>query len=339
MKCSSLFSAVIYLALASVPVLGQTYKVSGSVQIGGTGGWDYLTTDSADRKLFVSHGSEVVVVDLDSHAIAGRITGLNRIHGIAVAPELGVGFISDGGSNELVFFGLKDFTVTKHVKAGTNPDGIVYDTFSKRVFTFNGRSQDATAIDAQTGAVVGTIPLAGKPEFPVSDAHGSVYANIEDKSEIVRIDPKTLTVKARWPLAPCDSPSGLAIDSQRHTLFSVCDNKLMAIVDGTSGKILATPAIGDGPDAAAYDSGTGQAFASNGRSGTLTVVNTKGGKFEAAQTVTTAQGARTMALDQKTNTIYLATADFGPPAASPDGGRARPSIKPGTFKLVIVSPE
>lgn len=329
----------ILLAVTCLPGFSQNYKVTGTVQIGGTGGWDYLTADSQDRKLFVSHGSEVVVVNLDSHQVVGHVTGLTRIHGIAVAPELGTGFISDGGANEVVFFGLNDLAVKKRVKTGSNPDGIVYDSFSKRVFTFNGRSSDATAVDAQTGVVAGTISLGGKPEFPVSDGKGNVYANIEDKSEIVHIDPKTLKVQNHWPLAPCESPSGLAIDASNDTLFSVCDNKMMAVVNGTSGKVIATPAIGEGPDAAAYDPGTHQAFSSNGESGTLTVVSTGGGSYKDVQTVTTQRGARTMALDDKTSTIYLATAEFGPPAASSNGGRARPSIKPGTFKLLIVSQE
>lgn len=326
--------ALVLLA-AALPAFCQTYKVSGTIHLGGSGGWDYLTADSADRKLFVSHGSEVVVVDLDSHQVVGHITGLNGIHGIAVAPELGTGFISDGRANEVVFFNLKDLSITKRAKTGENPDGIVYDPYSKRVFTFNGRSQDATAVDAKTGEVAGTVKLDGRPEFPASDGKGNVFVNIESKSELDRIDPKKLSVEKTWSLAPCDSPSGLAVDASKDMLFSVCENKLMAIVNGNTGKVVATAAIGEGPDAAAYDPGTHQAFSSNGQSGTLTVVSTNGGHYKDAQTVTTERGARTMALDTKTHTIYLSTADFGP---TPAGGRW-PSVKPDTFRLVMVSPQ
>jgi DNA-binding beta-propeller fold protein YncE len=264
---------------------------------------------------------------------------MNLIHGIAIADELGKGFISDGGNNEVVVFSLKDLSVEKKLKSGTNPDGIVYDSFSKRVFAFNGRSQDATAIDAVSGAIAGTIKLGGKPEFPVSDGRGNVYANIEDLSEIVRIDPKKLAVKARWPLSPCDSPSGLAIDMTNRRLFSVCDNKLMAVVDADSGKVIATPAIGEGPDAAAFDPDTNLAFSSNGQDGTLTVIKENGrDDFSVAETVNTARGARTMTLDPKTHAIYLATANFGAePAATAGNPHPRPSILPGTFKVLVAT--
>jgi len=337
-KLSLAFSSVL-MATAALLAPAQSYKVTGSIAIGGTGGWDYLTADAQNRRLYVSHGNEVVVIDPDSQKIVGHITGLNRIHGIAIASDLGLGFISDGGSNEVVAFQLEDLSVKQKIKAGTNPDGIVYDSASKRVFAFNGRSGDATAIDGATGNVAGTVKLGGKPEFPVSDGQGSVYANIEDKSEIVRIDSKALTVSSRWSVAPCESPSGLAIDGENRRLFSVCDNKMMAIVDADTGKVIATPAIGEGPDAAAFDPGTKVAFSSNGESGTLTVIKESGkDQYSEAGTVQTAQGARTMALDEKTHKIYLATASFGPPAPSTSGNaRRRPTILPGTFKLLVVS--
>lgn len=338
--CLSFLSTTL-IALTAFPVLAQNYKVTGSIKIGGNGGWDYLTADSQNRRLYVSHGDQVVVVDPDSEKVVGHITGLNRIHGIAIANDLGLGFISDGGSNEVVSFQLQDLAIKQKIKAGTNPDGIVYDPASKRVFAFNGRSGDATAIDGATGNVAGTIKLEGKPEFPVSDGEGSVYANIEDKSEIVKIDSKGLTITSRWPLSPCESPSGLAIDRANRRLFSVCDNKLMAIVDADTGKVVATPAIGEGPDAAGFDPGTKIAFSSNGESGTLTAIKEDGNdKYSEAATINTARGARTMALDEKTHKIYLVTASFGPPAAATAGNaRRRPTILPGTFKLIVVSPE
>jgi DNA-binding beta-propeller fold protein YncE len=316
----------------------QGYKLSGEIPIGGAGGWDYLTADSANRRLYVSHTSEVVVIDLDSQKVVGRIAGMSRIHGIALANGLGTGFISDGGANQVVTFNLKDLSVQKKIKTGMNPDGIVYDDASKRVFAFNGRSQDATAIDASTGAVAGTIKLGGKPEFPVSDGKGSVYVNVEDKNEIVHIDSRNLTAKEHWPISPCESPSGLAMDKTNRRLFSVCDGKVMAIVNADSGKVVATPVIGDGPDAAAFDPETKLAFSSNG-DGTLTVIKEAGkDSYSVAETVKTAQGARTMALDEKTHKIYMPTANFGPaPQPTASAPHPRPAIQPGTFKILVLT--
>lgn len=324
-------------ALSAALSFPQGYRLSGEIPIGGEGGWDYVTADSGSRRLYVSHTTEVVVVDLDSQKVVGRIPGMSRIHGIALANSLGTGFISDGGANDVVVFRLNDLSVQKKVQTGTNPDGIIYDAFSKRVFAFNGRSQDATAIDASTNAVAGTIKLSGKPEFPVSDGKGSVYVNIEDKNEIVRIDSQSLAVKAHWPVAPCESPSGLAMDKTNRRLFSVCDGKVMAVVDADSGKVVATPAIGEGPDAAAFDPETKLAFSSNG-DGTLTVVKETGkDSYSVVENVKTAQGARTMALDEKTHKVYLPTASFGPaPQPTASAPHPRPSILPGTFKILVV---
>jgi DNA-binding beta-propeller fold protein YncE len=338
MRRNICFLVPLLFALSAAPLFSQGYKLSGEIPIGGEGGWDYLTADSANRRLYVSHTSEVAVIDLDSQKVIGHIPGMKRIHGIALADSLGTGFISDGGSDEVVVFSLKDLTVQKKIKAGMNPDGIVYDDVSKRVFAFNGRSQDATAIDASTGAVAGTIKLGGKPEFPVSDGKGSVYANIEDKNEIVHIDSRNLTVEQHWPISPCESPSGLAMDRTNRRLFSVCDGKVMAVVDADSGKVVATPAIGDGPDAAAFDPETKLAFSSNG-DGTLTVVKESGkNSYSVAETVKTARGARTMALDEKTHNIYLPTASFGPaPQPTASAPHPRPSILPGSFKVLVLT--
>ena len=327
-------SLVTFAALGSATLFAQGYHKTGSILIGGTGGWDYLTVDGAGHRMYVSHGTEVAVVDLASQKVVGKISGMKRVHGIALAEDLNTGFISDGGSNQVVVFDLKDLSVKNKVATGTNPDGIVYDDISKHVFAFNGGSKDATSIDATTGKVSSTIALGGKPEFPVADGRGNVYDNIEDKSEIVQLDSKTGKVKAHWPVAPCESPSGLAIDTKGHRLFAVCDNKMMAVVNADSGKVVQTVAIGDGPDAAGYDPGTGEAFSSNGEDGTLTVVKKSGkNKYEVAESVETTKGARTMALDAHTHTVYLATANQGAPAA----GAKRPSIVPGTFKVLIFS--
>ncbi len=316
----------------------QSYKKTGAINIGGTGGWDYLTADSENHRLYVSHGGEVVVIDLETEKPVGKISGMSRIHGIAIANELNTGYISDGATNEVVFFDLKTLEIKKKIKAGTNPDGIVYDPASKRVFAFNGRSQNATAINGESGQVDSTIALGGKPEFPVSDGKGNVYDNIEDKSEIVDIDSKNLQVKAHWSIAPCESPSGLAMDTENRRLFAVCDNKMMAVVDADSGKVIATPAIGDGPDAAGFDPGTKLAFSSNGE-GTLTVVSETGkNDFSVVENVPTVKGARTMALDTSTHKIYLSSAEYGPaPAATAQNAHPRPAILPDSFKILIVS--
>ena len=326
------------VALAGQVMLAQGYKLTGSIPIGGTGGWDYLTADGENHRLYVSHAGDVEVVDLSSQKPVGKISGMNRIHGIAIANDLNTGFISDGGTNEVVLFDLKTLKVKDKVKAGTNPDGIVYDPASKRVFAFNGRSQNATAIDATTGKVAGTIALGGKPEFPVSDGKGNVYDNIEDKNEIVQIDSKTLQVKAHWSVAPCESPSGLAIDKENRRLFAVCDEKKMAVVDADTGKVVATPEIGEGPDAAGFDPGTKLAFSSNG-DGTLTVIRQNGkDDYAVAENVPTAKGARTMALDPETHKVYLSSAEYGPaPAASAQTPHPRPSVLPGSFKILVVS--
>lgn len=333
--CSRFFLALVPCAL----IAATSYAVVQTTPIGGEGGWDYLYADSDNRRLYVAHYNQVDVLDLDTGKLAGKIPDTNGVHGIAIAGEFGRGFVSDGRDNQVTIFDTKTLDVISTVKTGQNPDGILYDPFSRNVFTFNGRSADATAIDAQSGQAVGTLKLDGKPEFPATDAKGNVYVNIEDKSEIVRLDPKTLEIKARWPLAPCDSPSGLAIDVEARRLFSVCENKMMAILDADSGKVITTVPTGAGTDAAAFDPERRLAFASNGADATLTVVEEESpDKYSVVQNVQTKRGARTMALDRKTHKIYLATASFGPtPAKTGDNPRPRPTILPGTFKLLVVS--
>lgn len=329
------------LALCVFSLSAQTYNVTGSIPVGGTGGWDYLAVDTPAHRLYVSHAGDVEVIDLSSNKVIGRVSGMKRIHGIAFDDRLNTGFISDGGSNEIVFFDLKTLHIKKKVKAATNPDGIVYDPASKRVFAFNGRSKNATVVNAATGNIDATIDLGGKPEFPVSDGKGNVYDNIEDKSEIVQIDSHDLKVKAHWSIAPCESPSGLAFDPSGRRLFAACDNKMMAVVDADSGKVVATPTIGEGPDAAAFDRGTKLAFSSNGEDGTLTIVRQIAkDKYKVVANVPTTKGARTMALDSDTHKIYLSTAEYGPaPAATAANAHPRPSILPGTFKIMILSEE
>jgi YVTN family beta-propeller protein len=312
------------------------YHLVSRIEVGGEGGWDYLTVDSAARRLYVSHATRVVVIDLDKKAVVGEIPDTNGVHGIAIVPELGRGFTSNGRDNNVTVFDLKTLKAIAQVKTGTNPDAIIYDPASRRVFAFNGRSNDATAIDAASGNVAGTVAVGGKPEFAVADGKGTVYVNIEDKSEIVAMDSNKLTVKARWPLAPGEEPSGLAMDRKTRRLFAVCSNKKMIVMNADNGHVVADLPIGGGTDAAAFDPETKLAFSSNG-TGTLTVVHEDSAdKYSVVENVTTQRGARTMALDPKTHTVYLATAQFGPPpAATPDRPRPRPSIVPGSFVILV----
>jgi DNA-binding beta-propeller fold protein YncE len=335
---SALWMFPIVLCLAAVMwAAGPGYHVVNTWKLGGEGGWDYLTADSDARRLYISRGTHVIVIDLDSGKSVGDIADTPGVHGIALAPELGKGFISNGREGTVSIFDIKTLATSGKVKVGENPDAILYDPATKRVFTFNGRSQDSTAIDAATGKVLATIKLDGKPEFAASDAKGEVFVNIEDKSELTVIDPNKLEVKTKWPLAPCTEPSGLSIDRKNRRLFVGCDNKMMAVVDADSGKVLATPAIGEGVDATAFDDATGLAFASCGE-GVLTVVKEDSPtSFSVAEGVKTQQGARTMALDSKTHNAYVVTAKFGPPPApTADNPHPRRSILPDSFVVLVL---
>jgi DNA-binding beta-propeller fold protein YncE len=319
---------------------GSGYHVTATYKVGGEGGWDYLTADASARRLYISRGTHVIVLDLDSGKNIGDIPDTPGVHGIALAPELGRGFTSNGREGTVTIFDIKTLApIGTKVKVGDNPDAILYDPATKRVFTFNGRSQDSTAIDADSGKVLGTIKLGGKPEFAVSDGKGEIFVNIEDKSELAAIDPNKLEVKAKWPLAPCKEPSGLAIDRKNRRLFSGCDNKLMAVVDADSGKVLATPAIGEGVDATAFDDETGLAFASCGEDGVLTVVKEESpAKFSVVENVPTEKSARTMALDAKTHNVYVVSAKFGPrPAPTAANPRGYPPVLPDTFVVTVLS--
>ena len=269
--------------------------------------------------------------------IMGDIPDTAGVHGVALAPDLGRGFTSNGRAGTVTIFDLKTLVTIGQVSAGQNPDAIVYDPASKRVFAMNGRSHDATAIDAASGKVAGTVPLGGKPEFAVADDRGRVYVNLEDKSQLLALDSRKLQVVARWPLAPCEEPTGLTIDVEHRRLFAGCLNKLMAVVDAESGKIVATLPIGSGVDATGFDAGPQYAYASNG-DGTLTVIHEDApDKFTVVDNISTQRGARTMALDPATHQIYLVTADFGPPPpATPSQPRPRPPILPDTLVVLVV---
>jgi DNA-binding beta-propeller fold protein YncE len=316
----------------------DAYRVLRKATVGGDGGWDYLTVDAAARRLYVSRATRVLVFDADTLEPAGEIPNTPGVHGIALAPALGKGFVSDGRSSAVTVFDLKTLKVMGEIKVtGENPDAILFDDFSGRVFTFNGRTADATAIDAATEKVAGTIALGGKPEFAASDGKGRVFVNIEDKSEVVAFDPKTLHVEARWKLAPCEEPSGMAIDRKNGRLFVGCSNAMMAMLDTASGRVVATVPIGKGVDANAFDPETGLAYASTGE-GKLTIAREEApDRLTAVQDVPTQRGARTMALDARTHHAFLVSAEFGPPPApTPDQPRPRPAILPGSFVILEV---
>jgi YVTN family beta-propeller protein len=315
-----------------------SYHVKTKFKVGGEGGWDYLIADSAARRLYVSHGSQVEVLDLDSGAVVGNIPDTPGVHGIALAPEFNRGFVSDGRANKVTIFDLKTLKTMGEAATGKNPDAIIYDPASKRVFTFNGGSADATAIDAATGNVADTIPLGGRPEFATANGEGHVYVNIEDKSTVVAIDSRKLTAADPWSLAPCEEPSGMAIDRKNHRLFIGCHNKMMAVMNAEDGKVVATLPIGEGVDANGFDPATGLAFSSQG-DGTLTVVHEDSpDKFSVVQNVQTQRGARTMALDLKTHNVLLSIAEYGPaPAPTADRPHPRPSVVPGTFAILVVA--
>lgn len=314
-----------------------TYKVTGKIHIGGAGRWDYVYVDSANHRLYVSHGTQTEVVDTTTDKVVGTIPDTNGVHGIAIAADLGRGFTSDGMDNDVTVFDLKTLKVLSKVKTGTNPDAIIYEPVTKRVLTFNGRSKDSTVFDAKTGEVVtASIPVGGKPEFAQVDGKGHVYFNIEDKNEIGEIDAKNATLTKHYSIAPCDSPSGLAINPKNNYLYSVCENKMMIVSDPAAGKVIANPAIGQGPDGVAFDDG--YAFSANGRDGNITMVGeTSPGKFEPVATIATQPQARTIGSDQKAHKLYLPDAEFGPAAPPANGGKAgRPQAIADSFEVIVV---
>jgi DNA-binding beta-propeller fold protein YncE len=332
-------SAAIATLVASPAVTAQTaapgYHVVKKIPAGGEGGWDYVTVDPDGNRLFLSRSTHAMVIDLGRGTVIGDIPNTPGIHGVALAPELNRGFTSNGRDSSVTIFDYRTLAPIAVVKIpARNPDAILYDPATKRVFTFNGGTSNATAIDAATGTVVGTVDLGGRPEAGVADG-GRVYVNLEDKSQIAVFDPKTLTVLAKWPLAPCEEPSGLAIDRVHQRLFSGCGNKTMAIVDMKTGKVVASPAVGDGVDGAGFDPGTQSAFTSNGE-GTITVVHEDTpDKYTVLGTVPTQRGARTMDVNQKTHRLYTVTANFGPtPAPTADRPRPRPPMIPGSFVVL-----
>jgi YVTN family beta-propeller protein len=308
------------------------YKQTAKWIIGGEGGWDYLTLSPDGDRLFVAHTNKIEVINTSDGKVVGEIPATGA-HGVALVPDRNLGFSTNGRAGTVTVFHLDTLKPQADIKVGENPDAVIYDEHSKRVIVMNGRSKDLMAIDPVTLKVVATVPLGGKLEFAAADAR-HVYVNVEDLSEIAAVSTRTWKEEQRWKLNGCDDPSGLALDAEQNVLFSVCGNKVMGIFATKDGKQLAMLPTGDGTDGAKFDPGLKRAFASNGE-GTLTVVQESGhGKYKVLGSVATARGARTMAVDPKTHKLYLATAELRPPAE----GQTRPSIKPGTFMILVYSP-
>jgi len=327
----ALFSAAAFSRAASKPG-ASGYHVIKTVSVPGDEGWDYVYVDSDARRVYISHGSHVVVMNADTYAIEGDIPDTPGVHGITVASDLGRGFTSNGRANTVTIFDLKTLKTIGTAKTDANPDAIIYDPATKRVFTFNGRGKNSTVINAADGSVVGSIPLGDKPEFAVSDGKGAIFVNAEETSNLVALDSQNLKETHRWPLAPCKSPSGLAADLKTRRLLAVCDDKVSAVVDADSGKVIATPAICDGPDAAAFDPSSNYFFASCG-DGNLTVIHEDSAdKYTVVENVPTKKTARTMGFDLKTHKFFLPSAEFEPPAP----GERRGKMKPGTFAILVV---
>jgi len=332
------------LAIATAAILASSHQgltqspfgILAKWSIGGSGGWDYLAVEPGTHRLFITHGSRLEVLDTTTGKSLGAITGFKGLHGVAFDTAGKFGYASDGGANEVVVFDRTNLAKVASIPTGANPDGLLFEPKTQTVWAFNGRGKSATVIDATKRSVVATIPLPGKPEFPAADGTGAVFVNIEDKNEIIRLDAATNKATATWPLAGCDSPSGLAIDTSGHRLFSVCDGNKMIVTDSATGKKLALPEIGEGPDATAYDAAHNLAFSSNG-GGSLTIIDASKPNYPALQTLPTAKGARTMAFDPGNGHVYLVTGDFGPPpAATAQNPHPWPTVVPGSFRVLVV---
>jgi YVTN family beta-propeller protein len=330
---------IAYLSLVPYSSALENWSVVSRIHVGGDGGWDYLTVQPETHQLFVSHAKRVVVIDLKTEKIIGSVPAAG-VHGIALAPDLNLGFISNGTDGTVTAFDLGTFKVETKVTVGMNPDAICYESMTKKVFAFNGKSGTVSVIDGVQRRVAGEIPLGGKPEFAQADGQGFVYDALEDKSEVIKIDAAKQAIVARWSLPATSNPSGMAIDSVNRRIFVGCGNKTLAVLDCDSGKIIASLPIGAGVDACCYDPVGHRVFASCG-DGTMTVIRQNSPDvYEVSQVVPTELRARTMAFDAFTDTAYLPDAKFGPlPSATPDHPKPRPPILPDTLEILVMSPK
>jgi DNA-binding beta-propeller fold protein YncE len=330
------FGLVLFLTLISLSALAKdpSYRFLQEIPIGGEGGWDYLSVDSEARLLYVTHTSNVVVIDMDQGKVVGEVADTPGVHGFAVAPDLGLGFASNGRESTASIVDLKTRKTLSKTDTGENPDAILYVPLTKEVYAFNGRGHSATVFEAGTGRTVATIELSGKPEFAVFDPSSDrIYNNIEDQNEVVVIDPRTHEVVATWPISPGEAASGMALDIEHHRLFIVCENELMLMMDTSNGRTVGSVPIGEGVDAASYDPATGLAFASNGE-GNVTIAHEDNPEtLRVVQTLPTARSGRTMTLDPKTHRIYISVADFEPTTEG-----ERPTMVPGTFRVLVFGP-
>jgi YVTN family beta-propeller protein len=335
MKKSFLTISFTALIISSSSLIAQSnYKIVNKIHVGGDGGWDYLNVDEINGKIFVSHATVAQVIDIKTGKLAGTIPDTKGIHGIAIANDLNKGFTSNGRDSSVTVFNLKTLEIiTKITGTGKNPDAILYDPFSQKVFTFNGGSSNSTVIDAKENKVIATIPLDGKPEFSATDGKGKVFVNIEDKSFINVINSTTLKVEQHWSIAPGEEPSGLALDNQNHRLFSVCGNKLMVVTDAETGKVITSLPIGDRCDGVAFDPEKKRAYSSNGE-GSITVVQEENSNsFKVIETVSTQPGARTIAINKTTHHLYLTTAEY---ESAPSANNQRPPVKPDSFLILDI---
>lgn len=323
-------SIVAGLFLTSFCLAQNVYKQAATYPLPGDTGWDYLTYDTVANRIFIAHGTSILVVDPQGKQL-GEVPA-NGAHGIALVQDKNLGFSTNGRAGTVTVFDLKTLKPIQEIKAGENPDAVIYDPYSKHVIVMNGRSKDVMAIDPDTKKVDATVPLGGKLEFAAA-APGKVFVNVEDTGELAVVDTKTWKATQRWKLADCEEPSGLAINEKNDTLFDVCGNSKMLVINAADGKVLSTVKTGDGTDAAGYDPGTGYAFASNGE-GTLTVVKKSADGYSLAENVTTVKSARTMTLDPNSHKVFLVAADFDPPAP----GERRGKMKPGSFRLLVYAP-
>jgi YVTN family beta-propeller protein len=322
------------LTVITAPVVhADTYSVSNQFNVGGEGKWDYPSVDSASHRLYLSRGTHVMIVDTDSGKAVSDIPDTPGVHGIAIAGELGRGYISVGKSNQVKVFDLSTHQVVASIEVGSKPDAILYDEKTHQVFAFNGHSDNVSVIDARTSSIVSTVALGGGPEFAEADGSGTIFVNIEDKNEVAALDARQHKITARWPLPGCEGPTGLALDVAHHRSFSVCANAKMTILDTSTGKAIATLPIGAHADAVVFDRDRQDAFSANGDA-TLTVVHeADANHFVVAQVVKTAPGARTIALDGTTHKMYLPSASFGPANGAKDEDDR---ILPGTFVVLVV---
>jgi YVTN family beta-propeller protein len=338
MKETALALCIACLAAATSFAGAASYQVAQRFPLGGDGGWDYLSVDSPQHLLYLSRATHVAILDTQTGKIVGDIGDVPGVHGIAIAADVGRGYISAGKADQVKVFDLNTWKIIAGIAVGSKPDAILYDQGTRQIFAFNGHSDNVSVIDASTDRVVDTVALGGAPEFARADGEGNIFVNIEDRNELVQLSAKSRKVMARWSLPGCDGPTGLALDAGHHRSFSVCANAVMTILNTATGKAVATLPIGKGVDGADFDSGSQNAFSANGE-GTLTIVHESDpDHFAVIQTLSTAQGARTVALDPSTHELFLPTANFGAAKPTLIDAHPKPPILPGSFFVLAVAP-